>query len=170
MVDISLLQVLLWEYFPSLAPFYKDGTGILSREQHPRQAPERSRPFIFWWSREHLPLRRHSIEEGLNTLDSFTPQTYNCAHPGLYFEPVYERFHVLFLFVPRPREIQFAVWAHPVVLSLLSGSLPALKETVGGGSLWDREAYNPQRVLFQFGMVQHVPTKSVPLSATEIDR
>ena len=36
MVDITLLQVLLWEYFPSLASFFKDGTGILTREQHPR--------------------------------------------------------------------------------------------------------------------------------------
>lgn len=169
MVDIALLQVLLWEYFPMLAPFFKDGTGILTREQLPRRAPERSRPRIFWWSREQLPTRRRSIEEGMNSLDSFTPQPYNHGHPGLYFEPVYERLHVSFLFTPRPREMQFAIWVHPVVLSLFSRSLPALKESAGGGLLWDREAYNPQRVLSQFGMAQHVPTKSTPLSATEID-
>ena len=112
-------------------------------------------------------MRGRLLEEVLNSLDSFVPRPYSHLHSGVYYEPIYERIRLSFLFVPRCRDVAFTVWSPPIVLSLLSGSIPAFKETAEGGSSWDCEIYNPQRVLMQFGMAQYVPPRAISLTLAE---
>ena len=56
-----------------------------------------------------------------------------------------------------------------MVLSLLGGHLPAFKESISECFYWDKEVYNPQIVLSQFGLVQDVPLASPSMSFREIN-
>ena len=168
MVDVCLLQAFAWEYFPAIAPSFRGDASVVLRDVSLRD-PNRLRPRIFWWSRGGLPPRMSPIERGLNAFDNFFPVPFQVARNNFFFEPVYVRIRRSFLFHPIIGNEPLSFWAPQVVLSLLSGHLPAFKERLDQSFYWDREVYNPQRVLPQFGLVQGIPSTAPALSFEEID-
>ena len=168
MVDICLLQTLLWEYFPSVAPTHRGSPNIVLRDGDLRSS-SRIQPRVFWWSRRSLPSHMIPIEVGLNSINSFFPTPYQVERPNMFSEPVYKRIHRSFVFRPKAEKEILSVWAPQVVLTLLGGHLPAFKEHLNQSSYWDKEVYNPQRVLSQFGLVQGVPAAAPAMSFKEIE-
>ena len=72
----------------------------------------------------------------------------------MFFKPIYNCIQESFLFQANVHNDPYCIWAHPVVLTLLSRQLPALKEFPSDIAHWDGEAYNPHHVMCQFGLVQ----------------
>ena len=85
-------------------------------------------------------------------------------------EPIYNRIRESFIFQVNTHNDPYCVWAHPVVLTLLGGQLPAFKEFPDRAACWSSESYHPQRVMCQLGLVQHVPLSPPAMSMAEVDR
>ena len=167
-MDICLLQVLLWEYFPDSGPSYRNGASIFLRDGHLRNS-DRLKPCVFWWSREALSPRIPPIEESLNSPTGFLPMPYRVKRTDGPLEPIYNRIRESFIFQGNMHNDPYCIWAHPVVLTLLGGQLPAFKELPNIAAYWDGESYNPHPVMCQFGLVQHVPLSTPAMSLAETD-